>query len=259
MHQNIGERDSFMLTTRLAKLMLLSLLPTSTVMAQTIPPWTLGAISTTKSSVHLDTDKETEIWPLVVYQGEHIYFQGIELGYRVLPLQSFHNLSFGLSLENENYNPDDSDDSDMHKLDDRDITLMGVTAYRIGPITFKAGQDLIGEHDGYFAEVTAKLRLKVNDIGVSPAISYRYLDEKLSNHIYGVSQSESDKTGGNIAAYDSGSTQKISYSLAMNYPLTQSTFLNFKFTHNRYNDISDSPIVEDDYSNAVTFGAFTRF
>lgn len=245
--------------THFAKLALFSLLIPSSVIAQTIPPWTLGAISTTRSSVHLETDKETEIWPLVVYQGEHVYFQGIELGYRLLPLQSFHNLSFGLSLENENYDPDDSDNTDMQKLDDRDLTLMTVAAYRIGPITFKAGQDILGEHDGFFGEVTAKLRLKVNDIGVSPAISYRYLDKKLSNHIYGVSQVESDRTGGNIATYESGSTQRISYSVAMNFPITQSFFLNFKYAHNRYNDISNSPIVEDDYSNAVTFGAFARF
>jgi outer membrane protein len=245
--------------THYTKLALLSLLASSSIMAQDIPPWTLGAISTTNSSVHLDTDDETEIWPLVVYQGEHLYFQGIELGYRLLPLQSFQNISIGLSLENENYNPDDSDDSDMHKLDDRDLTLMTVAAYRIGPVTFKAGQDIIGEHDGFFGEVTAKLRLKVNDIGVSPAISYRYLDEKLSNHIYGVSQAESDRTSGNIAAYDSGSTQKISYSLAMNYPVTQSCLLNFNLAPSRYNDISDSPIVEDDKSNSATFGAFVRF
>jgi len=245
--------------THFTKLALLSCLASSSVMAQTIPPWTLGAISTTSTSVHLETDEETEVWPLVVYQGEHVYFQGIELGYRLFPLQSFQNVSFGLSLENENYNPDDSDNTDMHKLDDRDLTLMTVAAYRIGPVTFKAGQDIIGEHDGFFGEITAKLRLKVNDVGVSPAISYRYLDEKLSNHIYGVSQAESNRTSGNIAAYDSGSTQRISYSLAMNYPLTPSFILNFKFTHHRYNDINDSPIVEDDYSNAATLGAFVRF
>lgn len=242
------------------KLALLSLISSSaSVMAQAVPPWTLGAIATTKSSVHLDTDEETEVWPLVVYQGEHVYFQGIELGYRLLPLQSFQNLSFGLSLENENYDPDDSGDTNVNALDDRDLTLMTVAAYRIGPVTFKAGQDVLGEHDGFFGEVTAKLRLKVNEIGVSPAISYRYLDEKLSNHIYGVSQTESDRTGGSIAAYDSGSTQKISYSLAMNYPVTQTVFINFKYTHSRYNDITDSPIVEDDKSNAVSLGAFARF
>lgn len=245
--------------THLAKLTLISLLTTTSAMAQTVPPWTLGVISTTRSSVHLDTDKETEVWPLVVYQGEHVYFQGIELGYRLLPLQSFQNLSFGLSLENENYDPDDSDNTDVNKLDDRDFTLMSVAAYRIGPVTFKAGQDIMGEHDGFFGEITAKLRLKVNDIGVSPAISYRYLDKKLSNHIYGVSQAESDRTGGNIAAYNSGSTQKVSYSVALNYPLTQTVFLNLKYAHNRYNDISNSPIVEDDYDNAVTFGIFGRF
>ena len=243
----------------LPKLALISLVASSPIMAQSIPPWTLGAITTTNSSVHLDTDEENQVWPLVVYQGEHVYFQGIELGYRLLPLQSFQNLSFGLSLENENYDPDDSDNTDVQTLDDRDLTLMAVTAYRIGPVTFKAGQDVLGEHDGFFGEVTAKLRLKVNDIGVSPAISYRYLDEKLSNHIYGVSQAESDRTGGNIAAYDSGSTQKVSVSVAMNYPMTESVFLNLKLSHSRYNDISDSPIVEKDTSNAISIGAFTRF
>ncbi|KZM39989.1 hypothetical protein OA92_18165 [Marinomonas sp. SBI22] len=243
----------------LPKLALISLVASSSAMAQTIPPWTLGAIATTSSSVHLDTDEETQVWPLVVYQGEHVYFQGIELGYRLLPLQSFQNISFGLSLENENYDPDDSDNADVQKLDDRDLTLMTVAAYRIGPVTFKAGQDVLGEHDGFFGEVTAKLRLKVNEIGVSPAISYRYLDKKLSNHIYGISQAESDRTGGNIAAYNSGSTQKVSFSLAMNFPMTKTAFLNLKLTHNRYNDITDSPIVEDDTSNAISLGAFARF
>lgn len=241
------------------KIALLSLLLPSSVMAQAVPPWTLGAISNTSSSVHLDTDKETKALPLIVYQGEHVYFQGIELGYRLLPLQSFHNLSFGLSLENESYDPDDSDNVDVRKLDDRDITLMSVAAYRIGPVTFKAGQDILGEHDGFFAEVKAKLRLRVNEIGVSPEISYRYLDKKLSNHVYGVSQAESDRTGGNIAAYDSGSTQKMSVGVAVNYPLTKSAFVNLKYTHSRYNDITNSPIVEDDKSNAVSIGALMRF
>lgn len=220
----------------------------------------LGVIGAISESVYKETDNQAKFLPNVGYEGEHFFLQLPEIGYRFLPKQAPQNFAIGFSYESSNFDPDDSDDINIQQLDDRDDSIMAFASYRAGPISAKVAQDISGEHDGYYAQIALGYPLPIGAWKVIPSISYRYMDSKMSNHLFGVSQSESVSTGGAIAAYDSGAISQIRYGVRGVYPLSTNLNLMLGINHTKFdNEILNSPIVEDNSITSVLAGVSFSF
>ena len=220
----------------------------------------LGVAGATSESVYKATDNQSKFLPNIGYEGEHFYLQLPEVGYRFLPRESSQNVAIGLSYESSSFDPDDSDDVNIQKLDDRDDSIMAFASYKVGPLSTKLAQDISGEHDGYYAQIALGYPLPVGSWQVTPSISYRYMDSKMSNHLFGVSQSESVNTGGAIAAYDSGAISQIRYGIRGIYPLSTSVNLMLGIHHTKFDsEILKSPIVEDNTITSVLAGFIFSF
>ncbi|QUX92836.1 MipA/OmpV family protein [Marinomonas sp. A3A] len=220
----------------------------------------IGVIGAVSESVYKETDNQAKFLPNIGYEGENFFLQLPEVGYRFLPKQSPQNFSVGLSYESSNFDPDDSDDINIQQLDDRDDSIMAFASYKIGPLSTKLAQDISGEHDGYYAQIALGYPLPVGAWKVIPSISYRYMDSKMSNHLFGVSRSESANTGGTITAYDSGAIAQIRYGIRGIYPLSESVNLMLGINHTRFDsEILKSPIVEDNTITSVLAGVIFSF
>lgn len=220
----------------------------------------LGIVGALSESPYKETDSESGALPNLSYTGERFYIRLPEIGYHLLPKNPAQSLAVGLSYERSGFDPDDSDDANIRLLDDRDDSIMAFASYRIGPITTKLAQDVSGKHDGFYAQISAGYPIPVAAWKIIPSITYRYMDSKMSNHLFGVSQSESAKTGGAIATYDSPSVSRITYGVRGIYPFTQSVNLMLGINQTQYHDaILKSPIIEDNTVTSVLAGIVLSF
>jgi outer membrane protein len=220
----------------------------------------LGIVGALSESPYKDTDSESGALPNLSYTGERFYIRLPEIGYHLLPKNPAQSLAVGLSYERSGFDPDDSNDANIRLLDDRDDSIMAFASYRIGPITTKLAQDISGKHDGFYAQISAGYPIPVAAWKIIPSITYRYMDSKMSNHLFGVSQSESAKTGGAIATYDSPSVSRITYGVRGIYPFTQSVNLMLGISQTQYHDaILKSPIIEDNTVTSVLAGIVLSF
>ena len=220
----------------------------------------LGVIGAASESMYKETESNGNYLPNISYEGEHFFLKAPEIGYRFLPKQSPQNFSAGLSYERSNFDPDDSDNVSIQQLDDRDDSIMAFASYKAGPLSTKFAQDISGEHDGYYAQIALGYPLPVGAWKVIPSISYRYMDSKMSNHLFGVSQSESVNTGGAIAAYDSGAISQIKYGIRGIYPLSTNVNLMLGIYHTKFDkEILKSPIIEDNTITSALAGVVFSF
>lgn len=220
----------------------------------------LGVIGTTSESVYKETSSRSASLPNVGYQGEHFYFQLPELGYRFLPRQSLQNFAVGISYEGLSFDPDDSSDADIQQLDERDPSIMAFASYRLGIFSTKVAQDISGKHDGYYAQLALGYPIPVGTWKIIPSLSYRHMDSNMSNHLFGISESESIRTGGALAAYDSGAISQIRYGVRAIYPITPNANLILGISQTKFDsDILQSPIIEDNTVNTASVGFIFSF
>jgi len=220
----------------------------------------LGIIGAKSQPLYKDTDSQSAFLPNFSYETEHFFLRLPEIGYRFLPKQSAQNIAVGLSYESTGFDPDDSNDANIQLLDDRDASIMAFASYQLGLITTKIAQDVSGEHDGYYAQISAGYPIPVGAWTVIPSIAYRYMDSKMSNHLFGVSQAESDRTGGAINAYDTDAISSVRYGVRGIYPVSKSLNLMLGISHTQFDkDILKSPIVKDNAITSVLAGVSLSF
>jgi outer membrane protein len=220
----------------------------------------LGIMGVLSESIYKDTDSKSSVIPNISYKGERFYFRLPEIGYQLIPNNKMQSLNVGVSYEGAKFDPDDSSDANIKLLPDRDDAVMAFASYRLGPISAKLAQDISGTHDGFYTQISTGFPIPVGSLKIIPTIAYRYIDAKMSNSLFGVSTSDSAKTSGAIAAYNSSSVSLTTIGVRVMYPLTKNALVMLNFSQSRYDDdILDSPIVEDDTVNSVLAGLIYNF
>jgi MipA family protein len=137
---------------------------------------------------------------------------------------------------------------------------MAFASYQLGPVTTKVAQDVSGEHDGYYAQISAGYPIPLGSWRVIPSIAYRYMDSKMSNHLFGVSQAESNRTGGAVNAYDTEAVSSIRYGVRGVYSLSDNVNLLLGISHTQFDDkILKSPIIEDNSITSLLAGVSVSF
>ncbi len=210
--------------------------------------WLLGAQYGSQSLLYNNTDDEKGPMPMLAYLGQHFFWKGYELGYQLNPMGSPSNMVFSIEAMAYEVDLGDSDDDNMSLLDERDASVMASFVYQTGPFEMKFSQDVSNEHLGFSMGLGIKNTYDLAPFEVELGAGLAYQDKKLSHHLYGVSQSESNSTSGDIAAYDAGSSQILEVSVAVNYSITQKAKVGVEIGRSDYLGIDDSPIVDTDHT-----------
>lgn len=220
----------------------------------------IGVLGSLSESIYQDTDTDSQALPNLSYKGERFYFSFPDIGYHLIPQSKMQALSAGLSYQSSGFDPDDSDNSDMRLLNDRDESVMAFARYRFGLLNTKIAQDISGEHEGYYIRISLGLPIPSGDWVFIPSISQQYTSSKMSQHLYGVSQAESDRTAGRISSYKTGSTSHTGIGLRSIYKVSQHTNLMLAINHKVYSDsVYNSPIVEKRRATSLLAGIIYNF
>ncbi len=220
----------------------------------------IGIVGDYSQSLYKDTDNQTKVLPSFSYEGERAYVKLPEIGYHLIPKASYQSLSVGLRYQPSAFDPDDSNDSHIQLMDDRDDSTMAVVNYRWGPVSLKMAQDISGVHDGYFGQVSLGYPIQTSIWQLIPSVSYRYLSDKMSDYLFGVSSSDASRTGGSISAYDAPSTTELSVGIRAIYPISPNTSFMLNVKHTEYDEeIKQSPIVTENKINSITAALLYNF
>ena len=220
----------------------------------------IGAMGVYSQSLYKDTDNQTKVLPAFSYEGERAYIKLPEVGYHLIPKASYQSLSVGLRYQPSSFEPDESDDSHIQLMDDRDDSTMAVVNYRWGPVSLKMAQDISGVHDGYFGQVSLGYPIQTPLWQLIPSVSYRYLSDKMSDYLFGVSAADASRTGGSISAYDAPSTTELSVGIRAIYPISPNTSFMLNVKHTEYDEeIKQSPIVTENKINSITAALLYNF
>ena len=210
--------------------------------------WSVGAGAAYSPEIYKETSSDVSALPLVSYAGEHFYWRGLELGYALNSKGAAQNLLFHLKYDMEYFDPGDSDNKDIKKLNKRDGTVLGGVTYQyglaLGTFGLKGAIDIADKHDGWLGEVSWSFPIFNGRWGLTPSGGYTYLSEDFNQHLYGVTATESATTGGAISEFNPKGEGQYFVSLSAFYMLTDSFMVNsvVKYT-NLQGDVENSPLL----------------
>ncbi len=215
-----------------------------------------GVVVTTKP--YKGTDSKVYPIPIITYTNGRFFIRGAMAGYRLLADDSWALDATG-QWRFDGYEPDDSDDLDgMHE---RHMTVDAGAALSLfgdwGTAKLSFLNDILSQHDGQELRLTYSKTFEGDKISTTPFVGLSWLSGDLIDYYYGV---RSDEAQAGRAAYNAGDGVNWLAGVATNYQLDEQWSLFGSISYEWLNsEITDSPIVDDDYKISILAGAMYKF
>jgi len=223
----------------------------------------LGVGSVTTWKPYRGVDDESFAFPLVFYHNQKLTVFGTVATYSFFGEENQWALQGLARLRAEGYEEDDS--SYLNGMDDRDPTLeLGLRWMQnldFAVMTMDFTHDVLDEHRGYEFKLTLRKPFRnvfdIESLNVTPMAGVNWRSKQLNNYYYGVDSSEATLWR---PAYDAGGSVGCLTGVQCDYQLTKKLsmigLLNVEW---HGSEITDSPIVDEDYSVVALIGAMYEF
>ncbi|WP_415846506.1 MipA/OmpV family protein [Vibrio aerogenes] len=114
--------------------------------------YSIGAGVGIQQSIYKGVDNTTSAFPLVAYEGDHFFIQGLTAGYKLRPGNASSNLIFKAMYDLKEFDPSDSDNAQMKLLNKRRGTVMAGIGYQLNTALGRFQADVLtdvgDEHNG---------------------------------------------------------------------------------------------------------------
>lgn len=204
------------------------------------------------TSEYRGTDAKARPVPIVLYEGERLFWRGLTAGAHLY--NDYRNqLSLFLSYMPHNFDASDSDDPAIRLLNDRDSTLMAGAGYRLmtdwGVARLGASFDTLGNNKGMLFDASYAYPFRFGSFTLTPRGGAIWASENFNDYYYGISRIESARSG--LAEYHAGAGVSPYARLNLHMDVSESwrVFLDGGATF-LSDEITDSPMV----GKSVTFG-----
>lgn len=192
---------------KLKPLMMSSLTLCALASAPVHAEWSLGLGAISSDGSFKGIDRDNFAVPMIGYEGERVYFRGLELGYRLNPQspntamaqRSPHEWSLVVTGAPFRFRPRDSDDLQMQQLDSRSFSAELAIDYKFrsqfGVADLRAGQDIRGNGHRFSASYSYPISTDFRRWQFSPAVGVTFISSGYTDYYYGVSAEESLRSG----------------------------------------------------------------
>ncbi|WP_370980579.1 MipA/OmpV family protein [Agaribacterium sp. ZY112] len=134
---------------------------------------------------------------------------------------------------------------------------LGSDSAYLGDMYLAALTDVSGRHNGHKMKLAYSYSVLWQRWHLQPAIEWNWLDDKLANYYFGVSENDSPNAQ---AIYEPGASINTEYSLLLNYAISPRLFWGLSYRYKLLDtSIVDSPIVEDDAISTFFTGIKYKF
>lgn len=203
--------------------------------------------------------------PFPSFQVETKYFfiKELKLGfYLYRDDMDDHELTLGITPGFTMFNPDKTDDYRLSLLNRRkmaaDVYLQYLRRYEYGTVGAKVYMDALGNADGFGADVFYKLPIFINQLTLTPGVGLSYLSGDRTDYYYGISREEALRSG--LAYYhaDFSITPYVFLETSLLLENGWNFFANMQYSF-LSNEITDSPMIENDKGLMLSIGAMVNF
>lgn len=180
---------------------------------------TVGALASFGMDAYA-TDDKVGVVPLVLYDNDYFYAEGSELGFYAHK-DDKNWFRVGASYEARHFEPDDAKTTALKGLDERkpsaNITLGYMHITPVGGFEVKAGADMMDRSGGQTISLAHRSYFKLADdkLIIYPKFGVNWYSEDYNQYYFGVSETESAKTG--IATYKTKSSYSPFVSVSGKY------------------------------------------
>jgi outer membrane protein len=207
---------------------------------------------------------DSKVYPLpfYMYRGKAFSMRGLSASYEILGDENW--AIRGLArFRTDGYDADDS--SDLDGMSDRRNSLdLGAELWlenSWGNVGLDWVADALGESDGHEARLSYVMPFRrafgMKKLGLRPMLGLNWRSDNLNNYYYGVRAREATA---NRAVYRSGSSVNPYAGVALDYQLAERWSILSLFRNEWLgNEITDSPIVDQDSKISVILGLLYRF
>lgn len=219
----------------------------------------LGVVTSYSPAVYKGLDSNIVPFPLIGYEGSQFFVRGTSLGWRLNKAGSPQNVIFRVIYDPRTLKPEDSDNEDIKKIEERESSFLAGVSYQLttiaGIMELGAGSDIGNIHNGLYGQLSFRhpIYLVNGAMGVIPEIGYSYNSDKLNNHLYGVSKAEADKTS--FEQFDANWSGEYFVALNGYMHLSQTIRVTGGIRYSNLDShITDSPLLDRSVSISGTAG-----
>lgn len=224
-------------------------------------PLTVGASVIYSQSPYKGGEGRYYPFPIVNYEGDSFYVRSLTAGY-YLWKDPQNQLSLTVLGSPQNFDPDDTKDKRLKALDKRHMTLMGGLTYRHtaewGIVRTVVAGDMLDNSDGFIWDLTYLYRFQLGDLSLTPGIGALYSSDNQNDYYYGVSKSESRRSG--LNSYEAEGSWNPYLELTAAYAISPSWNATLSGRYTRLsNEVKDSPMVDNNSQVTVWTGISYTF
>ncbi|MGC6386977.1 MipA/OmpV family protein [Ewingella sp. S1.OA.A_B6] len=223
--------------------------------------WSLGASVLVSPNPYRGYDTKVYPIPIISYESDDFYFHTLTAGY-YLWKDDKNKFSLTATYLPFGFNPSDSDDSQMKRLDKRRGTLMGGLAYSHnedwGTLRTTFNGDVLDNSDGLVADVAYLYAFHADNWALVPGVGVAWNSSNQNQYYYGINSNESRRSG--LSSYSPGDSFSPYVELSAKYNFTKEWQGFFTGRYIRLaSEVTDSPMVEKNYIGVLWTGVTYSF
>jgi outer membrane protein len=221
----------------------------------------LGGGVRVSTSEYRGEDAHLSPIPLLEYEGEYVYLDGLSAGAYLYRDES-NKISIDIEYLSMGFDASENDDSAMRQLEDRDASVLAGATYRFksdwGVSKVSLATDVSGTSDGLIARVSQSYPFMYSFLKISPMVGLEWTSENYNEYYYGVSREESLRSGLDSYKAEGG----ISPSIGVSFMVDISENISAKMRVSSKllsQEISNSPMVDTDVVHSFIAGISYSF
>lgn len=208
-------------------------------------PLTLGISGLYVQSPYQGGDSRVYPLPLVNYQGDNFFINGLQGGY-YLWKGSEDQFSVILTTSGQEFDPSRSDDPAVKQMDKRHLTLMagGMWQHQADWGVFKTSLvgDVLNQSNGFIWNSNWHYPLMLGKVAVNPGLGLSWNSAHQTDYYYGISGQESARSG--LAEYRASDSWLPYAEVSAVYPLSERWRLAAGARYQWFSsEVKDSPLV----------------
>lgn len=223
--------------------------------------FSLGAGVGVEKSPYKQYDNKVIPVPVINYESDNFWFHGLGGGY-YLWNDDVDQLSVTAFYFPWEFKPKDSDDRALRQLDKRHSSMMAGLSYehntQYGFLRTTLAGDVLDNNNGVMWDLAWLYRYTNGGLTVTPGIGVEWASEHLNDYYFGVSRSESRRSG--LNSYNPDDSWSPYLELTASYRLTDnwSVYGTGRYTH-LSDEVKDSPMVDKSWGGLLSAGVTYRF